>query len=49
MHVYLPAQIIIFDVKSSNVLLDEACIAAKITDVGLARIIAGNEIKTILV
>jgi len=43
------AQIIIFDVKTSNVLLDEACITAKITDVGLAKMIAGSEIKTLLV
>lgn len=42
-------QIIIFDVKTSNVLLDEACITAKITDVGLAKMIAGSEIKTLLV
>ncbi|BDA51311.1 probable LRR receptor-like serine/threonine-protein kinase at C-terminar half [Coccomyxa sp. Obi] len=40
--------IIIFDVKAGNVLLDEACITAKITDVGLAKVMAGSNTETLL-
>ncbi|BDA51316.1 Mitogen-activated protein kinase kinase kinase 11 [Coccomyxa sp. Obi] len=40
--------IIIFDVKAGNVLLDEACITAKITDVGLAKVMAGSKTETLL-
>lgn len=42
-------QIIIFDVKPANILLDEACITAKVTDVGLAKVIAGSNTETLLV
>ncbi len=43
---YLHAnKIIHFDIKSSNVLLDRACLTAKIADVGLSKIVRGSQVS----
>ena len=46
---WLFVQIIVFDIKAGNVLLDQDGITAKITDVGLSKMLAGSNIATLLV
>ena len=41
--------IIVFDVKAGNVLLDQDGVTAKITDVGLSKMLAGSNTATLLV
>ena len=43
------AQIIVFDIKAGNVLLDTDMVTAKITDVGLSKMLAGSNTATLLV
>ena len=43
------AQIIVFDIKAGNVLLDQDRVTAKITDVGLSKMLAGSNTATLLV
>ena len=43
------AQIIVFDIKAGNVLLDTDRVTAKITDVGLSKMLAGSNTATLLV
>lgn len=38
-----------FDIKSGNVLLDDVGVIAKISDVGLSKIMAGSNTATLLV
>lgn len=38
-----------FDIKSSNILLDSEGIIAKISDVGLSKLVAGSNTATLLV
>ena len=42
-------QIIVFDIKAGNVLLDADRVTAKITDVGLSKMLAGSNTATLLV
>ena len=42
-------QIIVFDIKAGNVLLDQDGVTAKITDVGLSKMLAGSNTATLLV
>ena len=42
-------QIIVFDIKAGNVLLDQDRVTAKITDVGLSKMLAGSNTATLLV
>lgn len=41
--------IIVFDIKAGNVLLDQDGVTAKITDVGLSKMLAGSNTATLLV
>ena len=43
------AQIIVFDIKAGNVLLDQDGVTAKLADVGLSKILAGSNTATLLV
>ena len=42
-------QVIVFDIKAGNVMLDVDGVTAKITDVGLSKILAGSNTATLLV
>lgn len=44
-----PVQVIVFDIKAGNVLLDQDGVTAKITDVGLSKMLAGSNTATLLV
>lgn len=42
-------QVIIFDIKAGNVMMDQDGVTAKITDVGLSKVLAGSNTATLLV
>ena len=44
-----PAQVVVFDIKAGNVLLEPDGVTAKITDVGLSKMLAGSNTATLLV
>lgn len=42
-------QVIVFDIKAGNVMMDQDGVTAKITDVGLSKVLAGSNTATLLV
>ena len=46
---FYPVQVIVFDIKAGNVMLDQDGVTAKITDMGLSKILAGSNTATLLV
>ena len=42
-------QVVHFDIKPQNILIDHSGVVAKISDMGLSRILAGTQTNTLLV